>query len=293
MPVLYCASLGYLRRHPWQLGLAVLGICIGVAVMVAVDLANQSSRKAFLLSMDAVTGRATHQVVAGPGGVDEALYKRLRVDLGLRNIAPVVSGYVQAGDRTLRLLGIDVFAEREFRPFAAPPDVAFDLAGQPGGASLAPETMIRRLLGAAGSVFMSRETAEQLGVGPGESFEVLADGRSHVATLAGVLNGEDSRRLGDLVIADIAVAQQWLGMQGRLSRIDVRLSPGEAPTAADLRAVLPAGNELLSAKGRSRTTVDMSNAFMTNLTAMSLLALLVGFSSSTTVSLFPYCSVVA
>ena len=34
MPTLYAASLGFLRRHPWQLALALLGICIGVAVMV-------------------------------------------------------------------------------------------------------------------------------------------------------------------------------------------------------------------------------------------------------------------
>lgn len=51
MPVLYRASFGFLIKHPWQLGLALLGISIGVAVMVAVDLANASSRKAFLLSM--------------------------------------------------------------------------------------------------------------------------------------------------------------------------------------------------------------------------------------------------
>ena len=48
MPVLYRASIGFLLRHPWQLGLALLGICIGVAAIVAIDLAIESSRKAFL-----------------------------------------------------------------------------------------------------------------------------------------------------------------------------------------------------------------------------------------------------
>ena len=79
MPVLFRASLGYLLRHPWQLALAILGISIGVAVMVAVDLANQSSRTAFLLSMDALNGRATHQVIGGPAGLDEAAYSELSV----------------------------------------------------------------------------------------------------------------------------------------------------------------------------------------------------------------------
>ena len=79
MPAVWRASLGYLLRHPWQLFLSMLGVGIGVAVIVAVDLANASSRKAFLMSMDAVTGEATHQVVGGPAGVDESVYVDLRV----------------------------------------------------------------------------------------------------------------------------------------------------------------------------------------------------------------------
>ena len=72
IPVTYRASFSYLLRHPWQLVLSLLGIVIGVAVIVAVDLANSSARKAFLMSMDAITGAATHQVIgehaiAGPG----------------------------------------------------------------------------------------------------------------------------------------------------------------------------------------------------------------------------------
>jgi putative ABC transport system permease protein len=70
MPTLYRASFAYLWRHPWQLVLALLGICIGVAVIVAVDLANDSSRKAFLLSMSTINGQATHQIVGGPAGLD-------------------------------------------------------------------------------------------------------------------------------------------------------------------------------------------------------------------------------
>src|SRR5690606_25274431 len=112
MPVLYRSSFGYLTRHPWQLALALVGICTGVAVMVAVDLANESARRAFQSSMDAVNGEATHQVVADPGGIDEALYVALRVRGGLRNIAPVVEGYADVGNKTLHLLGVDMFAER-------------------------------------------------------------------------------------------------------------------------------------------------------------------------------------
>ena len=70
--------------------------------------------------MDAVHGEATHQVVAGPRGVEEDLYVRLRVDEGFRNLAPVVDGYVEADETVLQVLGIDVFAERDFRRWTSP-----------------------------------------------------------------------------------------------------------------------------------------------------------------------------
>ena len=40
-------ALRHLGRHPWQVGLAVLGIALGVAVAVSIDLANESARRAF------------------------------------------------------------------------------------------------------------------------------------------------------------------------------------------------------------------------------------------------------
>ena len=92
--VLARAGLRHLARHPWQTGLAILGVALGVAVVVATDLASASARRAFGLSAEAVTGRATHQVVGGPGGLDERVYARIR-DLadhlreGLRKIPKV------------------------------------------------------------------------------------------------------------------------------------------------------------------------------------------------------------
>ena len=119
IPATYRASSSYLLRHPWQLVLSLLGIVIGVAVIVAVDLANSSARKAFLMSMDAVTGAATHQVVGGPNGVDETLYRKLRTREGLTNVAPVVEGTVNIDGIPLQLLGIDLFAEQSMRSFTS------------------------------------------------------------------------------------------------------------------------------------------------------------------------------
>ena len=67
----------YLQRHPWQTVLMIIGIMLGVAVVVAIDLANASASRAFDLSTDMVVGRATHQIIGGPTGIEEKLYTDL------------------------------------------------------------------------------------------------------------------------------------------------------------------------------------------------------------------------
>src|SRR5919198_390946 len=94
--ILLKTSLRHLLRHPWQVGLAILGIALGVAVVVSIDLANASARRAFELSTETIAGRATHQIVGGPAGLDEAIYRKLRVDMGIRTSAPLVEGYAAA-----------------------------------------------------------------------------------------------------------------------------------------------------------------------------------------------------
>ena len=88
-----------LRTHPWQLGLAILGIALGVAVAVSIDLANASALRAFGLATEAVSGRATHQILGGPSGLPDDLYRRLRLDIGVRRAAPIVDGDVAVADR--------------------------------------------------------------------------------------------------------------------------------------------------------------------------------------------------
>jgi putative ABC transport system permease protein len=269
IPATLRANFSYLLRHPLQLALALLGIGIGVAVIVAVDLANASARKAFLMSMDAVTGEATHQVIGGPGGIEETAYVRLRADEGIRTIAPMVEGTVSVQDVSFTLMGVDLFAEQEMRTFTGQARTA-------GGDDAAGESLFRDFLMRPGAVTMAQSTADEFGLQIGEDFELSASGRSYSATLIGTFGEGDGSGLQNLLVTDIATAQVWLDSIGRLTRIDARVPHGDVAAFARLEAALPDGLRILSAAGRTRTTAEMSAAFMTNLAAMSLLALLVG-----------------
>ena len=90
-------SFRRLRQRSFQTILLILGVAIGVAMMVSIDLANASAHRAFELSTDAVTGQTTHRIVpTGPNGLDDDVYYRLRRDLGFSPAAPVIEGYVLA-----------------------------------------------------------------------------------------------------------------------------------------------------------------------------------------------------
>ena len=83
-------------RRPWLTALLVLSVAIGVAVVVAIDMANESASRAFNLSTEAVVGRATHEIVGGPAGIDDTVYRDLRVTYAYRLSAPIVEGYAGA-----------------------------------------------------------------------------------------------------------------------------------------------------------------------------------------------------
>ncbi|MDH3689887.1 MAG: ABC transporter permease, partial [Gammaproteobacteria bacterium] len=89
------ASLRYHIAHPWQVGLSLVGIALGVAVVSAIDLANGSARRAFQIANQTVSGHSTHQIIGGPVGLPEDVYRDIRMKGTNASLAPVVTGYVQ------------------------------------------------------------------------------------------------------------------------------------------------------------------------------------------------------
>ena len=270
-PLLRRATARHLTRHPWQLLLTILGVALGVAITVALDLAIQSSREAFRISRETVTGRATHVVHGGATGLPDSLPGRLVAELGIRAVAPVVEGYamhVDHPDRVFRILGVDPFSEAAFRP-------AF--AGNPGTGTEFDGT---QLLVVRGAVLLSRETAADLGVAAGDAFSISAGGRGGELRVLAILEPEDdwSRTgLRDLLIVDIAEAQELLGRTGRIDRVDLLLTPpDEEETLREILAMLPPEASLEAAGDRTAVMQQMTRAFDLNLTALSLLGLIFG-----------------
>jgi len=267
-------ALRHSTKHPIQSLLMIVGIALGVAMIVAIDVANSSARQAFALSTDTIAGKATHQIIPISGDVPTTLYTDLRRNLHLRESAPVVTGLVllpNADDLPLQLLGIDPFAEAPFRNY---------LGNGSGGVSLA---TIRQLLSQPNTIIMDGALAQQYNWQAGDTLTLLANGQPHTVQLVGVLNPTDSfsqRALQGLILSDISTAQELLAMTGYLSHIDLilpELPPGQiSPIEQTIQDYLPATVQLQRTELRNATITQMTNAFELNLSALSFLALIVG-----------------
>jgi putative ABC transport system permease protein len=246
----------------------VVGIMLGVAVVIGVDMANESARLAFDLSTTALTGRATHTLSAGSQGLDEDVYIELRRSRRENPSAPVVTGYAtspQLGGVTLQILGIDPFVEGPFRNYIV------------GGEGAAP-VELAGFLTQPGGVLISQEQAQRFQLDPGSVLTIEYAGYRHAGTVVGLLDTEDplSRRaLNGMLLMDISSAQEITGKVGVLDRVDLILPEGEPGIPEKLKEILPEGVQVLPVEAKSGIIREMTRAFRINLTALSLLAMVV------------------
>ncbi len=256
------SSLQFFRRHPAQLLLSVLGIVLGVGIVTAVLITNASASRAFALTTEALYGRSTHTIVAAEG-ITDARYAELRIARPDLDMAPIIEGYVGQGDRVLTLIGLDPLAESEFARFGASADSA-------QAASL---SSALRLFEDPRAVIVAAPLAERLQLADGDTFTVdLPQGQLQL-TQAGTFSSVNSAATDGLIVTDIARAQSWLARGATIDRVELVLDDDEASA---LSKSLPATEKLVSANTRRSTMQAMTRGFQINLTAMSLLALVVG-----------------
>lgn len=282
MPVsLLRVMLRHIRRRFTQSLLLVIGVMIGVAMMVSIDIANNSARTAFDLSTEAIVGRATHDITGGPRGFNEKIYTDIRTQIGWQDIAPIVTDFAiveEFDQQPLRVFGIDPFAEAPFRNYITA-EGTIDVGNDEAGADL---VALGRFLIEPNTALLGNDLAEQYGIAPGDNITVQYGDRIETINIIGLLNPSDAltrQALQSLLITDISTAQELLAMSGRLTAIDLIIDEDTSAgkqAIADIAALLPPGLALDTTATRGNAVQEMTAAFELNLTALSLLALVVG-----------------
>ncbi|MFK7995239.1 MAG: FtsX-like permease family protein [Granulosicoccus sp.] len=266
--ILARSSWQFYRHHPAQLLLSMLGIVLGVGIVTAVLVTNNSSQKAFALSTEALYGRTTHQL-SGAHGLDQNEYVKLRKQFSHLPMAPVIAGHVAIGDRVYSLLGLDPFAEALFNRLGT----TISSATQDGESLSEPDDLPALTLLQSNALIVSKDSAQNHGLPIGGLVTLKVGGEDHEALLAATYVSANPAATAGLIVGDIAFVQELLSRGNKIDRVDLILDDKQVQV---LSAAIPANLQLTPALSRTQTMRAMTRGFHINLTAMSLLALVVG-----------------
>jgi putative ABC transport system permease protein len=274
-------------RHLWEekgrTALTLLGVALGVAVYVAIRLANHSAMASFRTTIDAVAGRANMQATGSAAGFDERVFPQLRAVAGVRAAAPVVQVMAPVrnlDNEVLLILGLDPFSEVGFGRYA--PEAAdrrAPLSSSPSPGSLGGGVGdAARFFTEPDAIAVTADLARRRGLKDGSTLEVLAGARVVRLRVRQILPARELQdaMAGNVAMMDIATAQEAFDRIGRVDRIDLIVDETQrGAVERRLRALLPGDVRLERPEARSIQVENMVRAFRLNLTALSCIALFV------------------
>lgn len=263
-------SLRYFARHPALTALNIVGIALGVTVFLAVQIVNHSALESFRASVDIVAGKADLEIVGDGLRFDETAYPIVAGHPGIVAATPTVEDIASLTDfpgEYLQLMGVDIFSDAPLRTFelhdaqAQKPDVMAFLRD--------PKV-----------IAVTRKLSDRLHLKIGDPLRLETQTGTETFHIGYILDfGEDAPGADEHIsVMDIANVQENFLHVGKLTRISALLQPGTDFNAivADLRAKLPASVIVQAPDRRNRQIERMLGAFQLNLTALSLISLLVG-----------------
>ncbi|MEO6871551.1 MAG: FtsX-like permease family protein [Chthoniobacterales bacterium] len=262
--------LRYLARHPLLATLNVATVALGVALYLAIQIANGSANRAFEASVDVVAGKAQLEVTAPADDLPDRLLPQIAHTPGVAAATPIVRGFVtlpQFPGEYLDLLGIDVFTNEPFRTFQLT-----DFRTQ--------DFDVQNWLREPRTVALSEEFAQRHHLHAGDKLAIQINGQSESLTIGFLLRNKDAAVAPDSHFAamDIGWAQELLGRSGTLDSVSLRLTESADPkkVVTALRKIVPPDATVAAPAQRGEAIGKMLAGFQLNLAAMSLVSLLVG-----------------
>ncbi len=247
--------------------LGMLSIALGVAVFLAITIANRSAMGSFRQAFSIITGSADLEI---RGSIPEEVLPEVQACEGVAIATPLVEAMVTLPENpgeSLHLIGIDPLSAADLFPLRP----SFGSAGQ-GDLS---EWLARDDGLAVTEGFLKHHHLRQ-----GDSISLQGPGEPRRLQIRYIARNDAMSSDGSAGVAamDLGAAQEWVGKTGTLSAILIRLrDPKERKDVVErLRAHLPADVQVEPPSRRTQQVEIMLSAFRLNLSALSLVSLMVG-----------------
>src|SRR5688572_22480940 len=271
----------------------IIGVALGIAVVIAIQLTNASSVRGFATALETVAGKTAIEIIGTGTGVDETRLAELAWLRQFGVISPVIEGSAAlvvdgvsfASRRQLeavKVLGIDILRDQPFR------DYQLLQLETPQASSPKPQADIDtyttqqflEILTNERSVVITEKLARRRNYQIGGEMRLMIGDRVLPYVVRGYLKDEGPARVldGNFILMDIAAAQLAFARLGRVDRVEVLLPDGADldATLDTVAARLPPGLAAQRPSRRSQQVETMLAAFHANLTALSWIALIVG-----------------
>ncbi len=264
---------------------AVTGIALGVAVMLAIRLANTSVTDTFRAAVDSVSGQASLRIRGSAGRFDELLIAELDWIRRYGDLSPVVECYAMVADvspdlrsdltvprgELLHVLGVDVLLDFPLRDYHVL---------KTGTTEEQSARQVLALLDDPNSVILTEKFMRRRGLRVGDSIPLAFGSQQQSFKIQGVLLNQGPARTldGNFALMDIAAAQLAAQRIGLLDYVDVLLDENQSVDEMlnEIRQRLPAGLTVEYPDAASSRADTMVSAFQFNLTALSAVAFIVG-----------------
>ncbi len=244
-----------LRQERMRTAIAILSVALGVAAVLAIELAGDAAAGSFRSSMETLLGDAAFEVTAGGGVPPEAVARLAALPYPIK-IHPRMEAFamIAATRRTVPVLGIDLVAE--------------SMSG--GAAGFENSNLDATGLQSENSIWIGNG----LGFKTGDLVQLTINDSSVAYTVRGVLGAGS----GDVVLMDLALAARALRRMGKLDRILIEVPKGRSLEEWEkiLRAALPDGLTVAPEGTQTQENRRMLAAFRWNLRVLSYVSLAVG-----------------
>lgn len=268
-------ALGQVTSRQWSSHrlrtlLTVLGIALGVAVLFAVRTANVTLLSSLTMTIEKLAGRATLQIVGDEGGFPESVWEVVRDTPGVRVAQPVIevlANTAMADEGNLLIVGVDMLGDRELREYQ------FDEEGS----EIADPLLA---LAQPDSILLSRKFAERHGLRDGDKLPLYTSQGRRDFVVRGIIQPVGIGEIfdGRIAVMDVFNAQFVFNRGRNIDRIDLMNEPEVQidELTRRLRAVLPAGVEVMPPTARGQGIEKAVSAMRFGMMIASFIALLVG-----------------
>jgi len=251
-----------LGREPVRMGLTVLAVALGVAVVLAIYLAGTAATGSFRSSLETLTGNYNLEITA-TGGVPEEIVGRIATLPINLDLSPRMEDFavVASTKKSVVLLGLDLIGESNVL-----------LTKNPDGTS---QTAVANA--ATPQDFTADDSlwaGSSLDWEKGQRISLIIGDRERTFTVRGIYNDQNQ----PAIVMDIAAAQRAVGRTTRVDRILLNIPERENIEARtkEIAALVPPGIEIRAAGTSTEENRKMLNAFRWNLKLLSYIALIVG-----------------